>query len=251
MSGFGSAFKVELFCQVSIVFWAVWAVFIIIVGPFGSYDSFSLATRILVALPALAVLMAISLSLRVLIYQPMEKRGDHRIAALATAFVAGVVLGPVTSQLLTLASFAGHLTKPTVLELALLIMSISLGHSALRYEPRVAHPLPETETELAHRLLHRLPPEQRGQVFAVSGRDHYVDVQTGQGTASLLLRFADAVAELNPTAGGQVHRSHWVAWDAIVAVEREGVRLFLMLKHGQRVPVSKNHREKLEQRGLI
>ena len=68
--------------------------------------------------------------------------------------------------------------------------------------------------------------------------------------ASLLLRFSDAIAEVEEE-GAQVHRSHWVAWAAVEAVERDGIKLFLRLKSGARVPVSKNNREKLEARGLI
>ena len=100
------------------------------------------------------------------------------------------------------------------------------------------------------RLVQRLDPGLRGPILSISVRDHYVDVMTGHGTASLLMRFGDAIAEAG-VAGAQVHRSHWVAWDAIDTVEREGAKLFLRLKPGMRVPVSKNHRDKLELRGLI
>ena len=59
------------------------------------------------------------------------------------------------------------------------------------------------------------------------------------------------MAEASPVDGVQVHRSHWVAWDAIAAVESADGRAVLRLKRGETIPVSRSHREKLEARGLL
>lgn len=74
---------------------------------------------------------------------------------------------------------------------------------------------------------------------------------TSAGPSSLLMRFSDAIEETLGVPGAQVHRSHWVAWDAVTGVEREPGKLFLILTDGSRIPVSRAHRDKLEERGLI
>lgn len=88
----------------------------------------------------------------------------------------------------------------------------------------------------------------QGALWAISVRDHYVDVRTSTGQASLLMRLSDAMAEAEPVEGIQVHRSHWVAWAAVAAAEREGARLFLRLQDGARIPVSRAHRPRVEAR---
>jgi DNA-binding LytR/AlgR family response regulator len=61
----------------------------------------------------------------------------------------------------------------------------------------------------------------------------------------------DAIDEMEPVKGICTHRSHWVALGAIKRVEREGARLFVVLRNGDRVPVSRKYRPRLEQAGLI
>jgi hypothetical protein len=92
-------------------------------------------------------------------------------------------------------------------------------------------------------LLARLDPADRAPLIRLSGRDHYIDVVTAAGTARLLLRFSDALALLEPEAGMQVHRSHWVAHAAVRAVVRHAGRLMLHMSDGAAVPVSRPHQE--------
>ncbi|NNF24714.1 MAG: LytTR family transcriptional regulator [Rhodobacteraceae bacterium] len=53
------------------------------------------------------------------------------------------------------------------------------------------------------------------------------------------MRFFDAIGELDTVTGFQVHRSHWVAPEAISQVEQDRKRMFLRLDCGRRVPVSR------------
>ncbi|MBV1866331.1 MAG: LytTR family transcriptional regulator DNA-binding domain-containing protein [Marinosulfonomonas sp.] len=98
------------------------------------------------------------------------------------------------------------------------------------------------------RLFRRFVDSEAGQVFRVSVRDHYVDVFTDRGTETLLLRFRDAIDELDDIPGLQVHRSHWVAEDAVSGLEREAGRLFVRLSDDSRVPVSRGYRAEVEDR---
>lgn len=51
-------------------------------------------------------------------------------------------------------------------------------------------------------------------------------------------------------AGFQVHRSHWVAREAIRHAERDRGRMFLPLDCGRRVPVSRAYYPVIEDAGV-
>ncbi len=93
------------------------------------------------------------------------------------------------------------------------------------------------------RLFARLPVAVRAPLISVSVRDHYIVVTTVAGQASVLMRFADAIAELDGVAGMQVHRSHWVADSAVRQLERRQGRMFLVLPGGREVPVSRSYQD--------
>ena len=70
--------------------------------------------------------------------------------------------------------------------------------------------------------------------------DHYVKAHTGAGSAIILMRFADAVAELNDH-GLQVHRSYWVARRFLKRLVQKDGRTVLRLSSGQEIPVSRTY----------
>ena len=68
--------------------------------------------------------------------------------------------------------------------------------------------------------------------------DHYVNVRTTGGSCLVLMRFADAVAELG-THGMQVHRSYWVAYRHMLATTRRDGRPMVRVTGGYSVPISR------------
>lgn len=102
------------------------------------------------------------------------------------------------------------------------------------------------------RFLERLPLKLRGaEVWAVQAEDHYLRLHTSKGQDLILLRLADAVAELDGIEGAQVHRSWWVARDAIADARRGDGRAVLTLKDGSEVPVSRTYARLLREQGWI
>ncbi len=101
------------------------------------------------------------------------------------------------------------------------------------------------------RLLRRLPEGRVGRLVRVSVEDHYVHVVTERGLERLLMRFGDALDELDEQLGLQVHRSHWVAYDAIDGCWIDGGRVILKLSDGSEVPVSRNYRRQVELAGIL
>lgn len=125
--------------------------------------------------------------------------------------------------------------------LTALNMLIETRRAALTY----ANPAPP-------KFLERLPLKLRGaEVWAVEAEDHYLRLHTSKGQDLILLRLADAVAELQGIEGAQVHRSWWVARDAIAEARRGDGRATLTLKDGAEVPVSRTYAGLLRERGWI
>lgn len=88
-------------------------------------------------------------------------------------------------------------------------------------------------------LINRLSHSNRGKVLSLQAQDHYVEVTTTAGSELVLIRLADAIAELGDETGQQVHRSWWVARAAIADASRAENRTTLTLTDGRAVPVSR------------
>lgn len=111
-----------------------------------------------------------------------------------------------------------------------------------------SHPPPDVET--AALFLARLPGPLNGPLLCLEMQDHYLAVHSTTGRTLILCRMEDATRELGPL-GRRVHRSWWVATDAVDGAEREGQRLFLRLRDGRRVPVGRTYRSALAAEGWL
>ena len=101
------------------------------------------------------------------------------------------------------------------------------------------------------RLADRLNGEAAPWILHLSVTDHSVDVTTDKGQERVRMRLTDAIREMEGVEGFRVHRSHWVARDAIRCCEMQQGRCFLILVNGTRVPVSRNYRPMLEEAGIF
>jgi len=99
-----------------------------------------------------------------------------------------------------------------------------------------------------HRRMSDLP---NAEIMRLSANDHFVDVATRHGVETLRLRLSDAIAEMEPVEGVCTHRSHWVALRAIDRIERDSGKIHVVLRNGDRVPVSRKYRVRLEDVGLL
>jgi DNA-binding LytR/AlgR family response regulator len=97
------------------------------------------------------------------------------------------------------------------------------------------------------RLFDRLPQKLRGgELWAIEAEDHYLRLHTSKGSDLILLRLADAVAELEGIEGAQTHRSWWVARAAVEGARRSDGRATLLLKGGLEAPVSRTYSRALK-----
>jgi hypothetical protein len=89
------------------------------------------------------------------------------------------------------------------------------------------------------RFLERLPISVgRDEVLSIGAEQHYIRIHTAAKDHIVLYRFSDAVAELGSSFGMQVHRSHWVRYDAIANLRSNSKKMKLNLRDGTAVPVS-------------
>ena len=65
------------------------------------------------------------------------------------------------------------------------------------------------------------------------------------------MRLGDAMREVGETRGVQVHRSHWVAIEAVTRVTRVGGKVTVELSNGTAVPVSRGYLPGVKAAGLV
>ena len=96
------------------------------------------------------------------------------------------------------------------------------------------------------RFLSRLPDHLGTQLLHLQMEDHYLRATTVNGSDLILMRFRDALQELSDFDGFQVHRSWWVARNAVTKLSRQGRKIELLMMDGTRVPVSAAFRKTAE-----
>jgi hypothetical protein len=163
------------------------------------------------------------------------------IWTLETLFFAG---GRFQSGLL------GQLLPPVLL----INFAISALNALARHPPAQtpAAPLPSAPLppQSGVRLLDRLPAKLKGaELWAIEAEDHYLRLHTSRGSDLILLRLADAMAELEGMEGAQTHRSWWVARSAVEGARPAEGRATLLLKGGLQAPVSRTRVRALRQLG--
>ncbi|MFD3263294.1 LytTR family DNA-binding domain-containing protein [Phenylobacterium ferrooxidans] len=132
-----------------------------------------------------------------------------------------------------------------VMCLAISGLAIFVSHRRMAAQAPTVAPAPV-------KFLERLPLKLRGaEIWAVEAQDHYLRLHTSKGQDLILMRLADAVAELAGIEGAQVHRSWWVARDAVADARRGDGRATLTLKDGSEVPVSRTYAKLIREAGWI
>lgn len=177
-------------------------------------------------------------------------------ASSATVLIYGV------DRLARTGFMPNRMRDPYVLGLALLLVCVSVAQYAMARRQRWEHTLPRAEEAGSNgsaqagnglrvpagmapempgvHFFRRLPEALGRDVVYLKMSDHYVEVFTTAGHTVMLMRLADAVAELEGL-GIRVHRSYWVASDHVERLVRRGRRRFLRLAGGHDVPVSRTY----------
>ena len=135
-----------------------------------------------------------------------------------------------------------------ILLAVMVVRALVWRRSPARVETRtvIAPPLPEAEATFRRRL----SAKRRGaRLIAIEAHDHYLKVHTDAGAELITLRFADALDELARAHGWRVHRSWWVAADAVEAVRWRRGGGEIRLVHDLMAPVSRTYAPVLKEAG--
>ncbi len=249
MAGLIDAFARPLaIATVAGVFLAMGGAFGSHAAPLGQRTVYWLATMICASLVGTAIFI------------PAERRGllDRR-PMLWVAILAAIMSAPLTLLVwLMNALFYPRYTPfdirlaprffPTVLLVSVVMTAVNT------LAANRARPAPQTHAAPAGaakpKFLARIPVKLRGgELYAVQAEDHYLRLHTSRGSDLILLRLADALAELEGLEGAQTHRSWWVAKAAVIEARRADGRAVLTLKNGLQAPVSRGYAQALRESG--
>jgi len=229
------------------------AAFLSLTGAFG-LDVLPLGARFLYWLVLLAAGQAGSLLIRHLLDRLQLSR-----PRLVVAGILATVLGALPMAGLVWFVTALALSKRLLLAQlpyfylpVLVIAAAMVGVNLLaQRRPVVTHAAPSAgaKAECGAPILRRLPTRLKtAKLYAVEAEDHYIRVYTSAGSDLVLMRFSDALRELAGIEGAQVHRSWWVARDAVQCAARGDGRLNLLVFGGTNVPVSRSFTRALKNR---
>ena len=96
-------------------------------------------------------------------------------------------------------------------------------------------------------LFDRLPLAIGRQLVSISSDLHYLQVVTRRGRATVLGSLAEVESELGQR-GLRIHRSHWVALDAIRRLHRNAQGWRCELQDGRSLPVSRRRAAEIKER---
>ncbi len=240
------------------------AVIMAVTGPFGTYYQMGIATR-LAYFGIIALLHWIQIVALAAWFGRIEPL-DRWPLAIRIVLVGLVASVPGTFEIILVHSWlwrtipwsaAGSIYPDSAF--LTVIISVVFGlfvEQRLRARAdaeraRVADlPQPSTTGAAPTDFFRRIPPALGRDLLALEMEDHYLRIHTALGSDLVLLRLRDAMAELGPGRGRQVHRSWWVAEGAVASAER-GARPLLALRNGLKVPVSKTYRDALKEAGWL
>ena len=239
---------------------AVASVIMALIGPFTTYEMFTFAERLLYWGGLILGLFVPACLIRKTVFN-LIPGPEPRIDFVAAAVIS-IVIGPsVWAFNLFVMGFDVGDVQGLVEHVGICLLAC-LVPVALRIYMRAIARVPDRESEKinseqtvarddTHVFLRRLDPDKRGVLSRVSAADHQLVVCTENGESRLRMRFSDALKELADLPGSRIHRSHWVAHDAISSVNPDGRRYSVTMICGTVLPVSQKGVVPLRQAGLL
>jgi len=235
-----------------------------VIGPFGSYNYMGLPIRLIyfVVISGLFYLQILGIAALLSLVEAIEGWSTTVRMGLA-GFLAAV---PGTAEIFLI---HGWLVRPIPLHYApqifldaafvSVVISVAVGlmverrlHTEADLErARTAAVPTSVDPQAAPDFFRRIPPALGRDLLALEMEDHYLRIHTAIGSDLILLRLRDALTELGQASGLQVHRSWWVANDAVASAGRDGSRSVLVLRNGLHVPVSKSFRDRVKEAGWL
>ncbi len=239
--------------------WRFWtgfgAVMILLaaIGPFGTLLSMDVPTRLLywtvICLATFFVGAGTSILVGIFLTDlRVAKWAAWTLGGLTGGLPAGVIAWLLSTNLFNL-DIAEDYSFPQFLAYAAIISIVVTTLSFLITGNNSQAAQSATEVSSSS-FFNRLPLHLGKDLLSLEAHDHYLRVSTTRGSELILLRLSDAQQELTNYPGLRVHRSWWVAKDAIERVSRSNGRTNLVLRDNSTVPVSRTYLKSLKEFGI-
>jgi len=231
-------------------------------GPFGSFAIGSFGARLAYWIPAAL--------LGYIIFRPTTLAAILIARRLHLSELAGAIVGVLVAAIpgtYAIAFLGGYRPGATprfeqlfqlyiqVGLIGVMVMSlfVLLGRSSVRRYTTVIPAPPATTVAHAPRapFLDRLPPAWADRLVALEMEDHYVRAHGPDASTLILLRMRDAEGELADVDGLRIHRSWWVAREAVEKAVRDGRGYRLRLTNGLEPPVARDRLATLRAAGWL
>ena len=228
-----------------------------LLGPFGSFSA-PIGLRFAFWMPTMAIGAALGAGVSIISERLSIFCGRPALRAVAivttmTIAMSGVVLGIShlifgPGRVTFSATFVCYVWIITVVVAMIgAILRARNTRIAVAAAPIAAQIVPAPKSFSA-----RLPAKLKGSnILALEAEDHYVRVHTDAGSDLILIRLADAIAEMGATPGARTHRSWWVAKSAVKSMHRANGRVTLVLANDAQVPISRGYASELRQAGWL
>ncbi|WP_165352832.1 LytTR family DNA-binding domain-containing protein [Loktanella sp. IMCC34160] len=232
-----------------VIAWLAASIAATVTGPFDTYTSMPFWTRAVYWFGLIAISVALGYWVRRATDRAFGAEvGFARLEAIRILGFAALY-APIIYYVTDAMIGVNMAPSMVVLELFILIGAVCAIMSVLGY---FILGIGAPEPPFRPRLADRLPEGVTGKIQRLSVDDHYVEVFMEDGAYHrLLMRFADAIAEMEGIPGHCTHRSHWVADAAVSGAFRRSGRDFLMLTDGTEIPVSRKYKPELVESGLF
>ncbi len=224
--------------------WTVVGAILGAVGPFGSFFNDTLPIRI-GYWTTLCLVSGVVIGASVRLVWPLARQ--RRVPAWVwVPVVAMVITGPLGLFARVMATGLWPGIREAVRPdewygQTLLIESIFLAIYVAAHARRTSLESPKATTGTAEaRILDRLPARLGRNLLCLQMEDHYVRLHTPEGSFLVLTPLRTAIAQVEGIEGMQVHRSWWVARQAVQGVVQDGRNLRLKLANGLEAPVARS-----------
>ena len=91
----------------------------------------------------------------------------------------------------------------------------------------------------------KLPKDIGTELISLSAHDHYIEVVTKSDKEMLYMKFSKAMELLKNYPGKRIHRSHWVADNAVESIKKNGRNKSVKLVDGRILPISAKYKDAL------
>lgn len=231
--------------------WAAMGVIMAILGPFGS-SARTLDERLIYWLACMVGGGVIGVVMDLLVVR-VTRAFWPRVLAVSVLMTPGVTLlvGSVNTALAGMRPTPANFAAPAFEVFTVCFVAMCLRQLVWAEAPSAPDAAqPEPERDPTETFRRRLSAKRRAAILhAVEAEDHYLRVHTDAGEELITARFADALDELADAPGYRIHRSWWVAADAIDQVRWRKGAGEARLKCGLTAPVSRSQAPALRAAG--